>query len=286
MAWSTFGATTVTAKICWSRYASNSNQFFCIILCAFSFLVDVRSCVKQYRDWEEQNRSWFRQFIVGMSAHANMNDSGQGKRAGMDSFKAKPITVDTLMQLQASDECFSRTQQLDELESEQHKGSTADDDILPIAAQSVGVGIGVDGMPGEIVCLVASDLPSTQPNPLKQELQSHGWKVVAVNDGTDCLRLLQMRNWDVVLIEDELPQLPGASCILAFREWEGKNRVNRQRNVFLVCEGDIPSPVNKLSLVQPPEGCNGVLGRPVPWKDLQFLLQPKDGDRGMDIVVR
>jgi len=129
-------------------------------------------------------------------------------------------------------------------------------------------------------------LPSTQPNPLKQELQSHGWKVVAVNDGTDCLRLLQMRNWDVVLIEDELPQLPGASCILAFREWEGKNRVNRQKNVFLVCEGDIPSPVDKLSLVQPPEGCNGVLGRPVPWKNLQFLLRPKDGDRGMDIVVR
>jgi len=32
-----------------------------------SSLVDLRSCVKQYRDWEAQNRSWFRQYIVGTS---------------------------------------------------------------------------------------------------------------------------------------------------------------------------------------------------------------------------
>ena len=248
---------------------------------------NVRSCVKQYRDWEAQNRAWFRQYIIGISAHANMNDSGQGIRAGMNEFKAKPVTIATLTELQQSEEVVSRTNQLDELEGSASRTSTVDDDddILPLEPRSM-LDTGMEGVSAELVCLIATDSPTIQPNQLPPELQSLGWKVVVVNDGTDCMRLLQMRNWDVVLIDDDLPKLPGVSCIASFREWEGKNRVNLQKNVFLVCEGEIPSPLDKRSMVQPPEGCNGVLGRPVPWTDLQQLLQTNNGDRGMDIVVR
>ena len=241
----------------------------------------------QYRDWETQHRPWFHQPIIGISAHANMNDRGQGIRAGMDDFSPKPITVKTLTQLQQCDECLLRTEQLDRLEQDQRTNSVSDgSDTVPFEHLSVNNGVEQIGTAGDTVCLLATDPTTTLENGLQRELQSHGWCVVAVSDGTDCLRLLQMRNWDVVLIDDDLQHLPGASCIGAFREWEGKNRVNRQKNVYLMCEGDIPSPVDGQSLVHSPEGCNGVVGRPVRWTDLQFLMQPKEGDRGMDIVAR
>jgi len=270
----------------WSK-SSLVRRVLYIYFASLTFLcwLGVHSCVMQYRDWEAENRSWFRQLIIGISAHANANDSGQGLTAGMDSFKSKPVSVETLSQLQQSDECLRRTKQLDELEVQNRRTSMLDEDILPIEPRSM-ISSGVDGVPGELVCLLATDAPTQQPNQLQIELQSHGWKVVMVNNGTDCLRFMQMRNWDVILIDDDLSQLPGAPCIVAFREWEAKNRVNGQKNVFLVCEGDIPSPSDKLALVQPPVGCNGVLGRPVHWKELQVLIQAKASDHEMDIVVR
>jgi PleD family two-component response regulator len=172
------------------------------------------------------------------------------------------------------------------LERDRRNNSIADEDILPQDRQTAHSGFGGAVLVRETACLLATDLPPTLPNTLQQELQSHGWNVVAVSKGTDCLTALQMRNWDVVLIDDDLPQIPGASCIMAFREWEEKNRVNRQKNVFLICEGDIPSPDDNLALVHLPEGCNGVIGRPVSWTYLQYLMRPKEGDRGLDIVVR
>ena len=242
----------------------------------------MQSCVKQYRDWEALNRPGFRQWIVGISAHANLDDSGQGMRAGMDDFKQKPITIETLTELQKSDEIASCTKKLDELEGNASRTAhLVDGGILPLKPRSMDKS--AEGMT-ETVCLVATD---SHPDQMPNELQSRGWKVVVANDGANCLRLLQMRNWDFVLIDDDLPQLPGASCIASFREWERNNRVNRQKNVFLVCEGDIPSPLDKRSMVQPPEGCDGVLGRPVPWTDLQLLLQSNSEDHGgLDIVVR
>ena len=253
-----------------------------LLCCCASFLA---SCVKQYRNWEEQNRSGFRQLIIGMSAHANMNDSGRGRRAGMDDFRPKPITINTLTELQASNECFLRTEQLDNLEGGHRIDGTVEEDIWPQDVHRAHSGHGGAEFGRETACLLATDLSPALLNTLQQELQFHGWDVVVVKDGADCFMALQMRNWDVVLIDDDLPQIPGVSCIMAFREWEEKNRVNRQKNVFLMCEGDIPSPDDKHAMVHLPEGCNGVIGRPVSWTILQSLMRPKDGDRGMDIVV-
>jgi CheY-like chemotaxis protein len=105
------------------------------------------------------------------------------------------------------------------------------------------------------------------------KLESNGWKVIVVHDGNDALRLLQMRNWDAVLIDDDLPVIAGTPCVTKFREWEQSNRVNRQQNVCLVCDGDIPSPGDKASVIQPPAGIDGVLRKPVQWKDLNYFIK-------------
>ncbi|EEC49925.1 predicted protein, partial [Phaeodactylum tricornutum CCAP 1055/1] len=71
---------------------------FDVTLCDFLMpVMDGMDCVKQYRDWERENRPWFRQLIIGISAHANANDSGQGIKVGMDQFWPKPVSIKKLM---------------------------------------------------------------------------------------------------------------------------------------------------------------------------------------------
>lgn len=248
--------------------------------------------MKQYRDWEKQNRPWDSQFIIGISAHANANDSGQGLRVGMDAFYPKPITIKTLTELQSSSEAILRTRKLDEWESTLTRSSLVDSEppgqnFKPSLFRNISSnGSGAPVSVSERVCLIATDTQAMQFNPLPQQLESMGWKVVIINDGADCQRLLRLRNWDVVLIDDDLPQLAGVSCVAAFRKWEEQSRVNGQKNIYLVCDGDIPSPSDQNSWIQPPMGCNGVLRKPVPFSDLQYLLQANGVDGGMDIVVR
>jgi hypothetical protein len=109
---------------------------------------------------------------------------------------------------------------------------------------------------------------------------------VVVPDGESVLHNLRKRNWDAVLIDDDIPLLSGTGCITKFREWEKKNRVNGQRNTFLICNGDIPSPFDKTSVVQPPSGFDNVLGKPVEWNDMRFMITEARGSREFDIVVR
>ena len=137
------------------------------------------------------------------------------------------------------------------------------------------------------VCLMATDKPSRRSNQVLLSLERDGWKVVVVNDGNEALRLLKMRNWDAVLIEDELPLMVGAACMENFREWEEENRVNRQRNTFLVCSETVPAPTDASAIVQPPTGFDYVLNRPLVWADLDYLLKHRKSDgRTYEIVVR
>jgi CheY-like chemotaxis protein len=246
--------------------------------------------VKQYRDWEKQNRSWDKQLIIGISAHEDMNDSGQGIRVGMDAFLPKPITSKTLTELQGSSAMILRTRKLDEWDSSVKRVSFVDSNpsgrgtpslFWPSSSNVSSTSVSVR----ERACLIATDTPAMRYNTLSQQLESMGWKVVVINDGTDCQRLLRLRNWDAVLIDDDLPQRLGVSCIAAFRKWEGQNRVNGQKNIFLVCNGDIPSPSDQNSWIQAPNGCNGVLRKPVSFNDLQCLLNPGGANGGMGIVV-
>ena len=227
--------------------------------------------------------------IIGISALKDMNDSGQGIRVGMDAFLPKPITSKTLTELQGSSAMILRTRKLDEWDSSVKRVSFVDSNpsagtpsLFRVSSSNVtATSVSVR----ERACLIATDTPALGYNSLTQQLESTGWKVVVINDGTDCQRLLRLRNWDAVLIDDDLPQRLGVSCIAAFRKWEGQNRVNGQNNIFLVCNGDIPSPSDQNSWIQPPNGCNGVLRKPVSFNDLQYLLNPSGANGGMDIVV-
>jgi CheY-like chemotaxis protein/signal transduction histidine kinase len=60
---------------------------FDLVLCDFLMpVMDGMDCVKQYREWELEVHPSFRQWIVGISAHANASDQDQGLEAGMDDF--------------------------------------------------------------------------------------------------------------------------------------------------------------------------------------------------------
>ena len=137
---------------------------------------------------------------------------------------------------------------------------------------------------GAPVCLLATDTPTQQPCEVLTQLEREGWKVIVVHDGQDALRLLKLRNWNAVLIDDDLPVSGGAECAKGFRVWEQHNRVNRQRNVYMVCKVPIPSIFDKSSIVQPPTGFDGVLGTPVEWEQLNHMLRMKK-DRSLDIIV-
>jgi hypothetical protein len=98
---------------------------------------------------------------------------------------------------------------------------------------------------------------------------------------------LKMRNWDAVLLEDDLPEMDGAACIEAFREWEEEHRVNRQCNTFLVCSEGIPAPSDVSAIVQSPTGFDSVLARPLVYTDMEYLLNvSKSGGRAYEIVIR
>lgn len=322
---------------------------FDLVLCDFLMpVMDGFDCVKQYRSWERKNRSWFRQLIVGISAHANENVAAQGIAAGMDDFHPKPISIKTLKEIDAGDDVKKCSRQLDEHEAAMaetvmeppsghpllavsqpaavlpprsqslaslHSFSSLSggggagtvgrkrDNSFDISARSVGSAtkpfektpswvalkrsrLASGSIPGseQCVCLIATDRPTKQSSAVLTSLEAHGWKVVVVHDGQDALRLLQMRNWDAVLIDEELPLLSGCQCIAQFRQWEAKNRVNRQKNAVLVVDLDIPSPSDGMSTVQPPSGFDFVLSKPVVWNDLKQLLETSE-DSSLAIIM-
>jgi DNA-binding response OmpR family regulator len=133
----------------------------------------------------------------------------------------------------------------------------------------------------EMACLIATDRPTRTSSEVLTNLEARDWRVVIVNDGANALRLLQMRNWDAVLIDGDLPD--GTAFMRDFREWEHDSRVNRQKNTVYVSVAEIPSPTDETSIVQAPSGFDYVLHKPVVWKDLEHLL---DRDCSMGIVFK
>jgi CheY-like chemotaxis protein/GAF domain-containing protein len=296
---------------------------FDLVLCDFLMpVMDGMDCVKQYREWELGAHPLFRQWIVGISAHANVSDQDQGLKAGMDEFHPKPISIKTLTEIQQSDGIRTRFQMLDEL-----VGSSSDTmEISPVASgsdvanstkvakqetsrsprakdgsvqvaniqqkrlseSSSSSGTFTEKQENQI-CLVGMRLSGAglHSEKLLAQMALDGWETVVVPDGESVLQSLRKRNWDAVLIDDDIPILSSTVCITEFRKWEKKYRVNGQRNIFLMCNGDIPSPFDKTSVVQPPSGFDNVLGKPVEWNDMRFLIAEARGkNREFDIIVR
>jgi CheY-like chemotaxis protein len=248
------------------------------------------------------NRPWDSQLIVGISANTHINDNGQGLHAGMNAFLPKPLTIKTLTDLQCSSEAVLRTRQLDEWEGIGYQNTVGRENAIvssmgldmpaplhtPMNTGTFSSSAGpraVQSSTQTPTCLIAFDASSMQASLLPHQLESLGWKVVVVNDGLHCLELLKMRAWTVVLIEDELTQFSGLLCVAAFRKWEAMNRTKIPTNIILVCDGDIPSLTDRISWIQPPNGFNGVLRKPVPLVDFQSMLLQLSSSNASDGIA-
>jgi CheY-like chemotaxis protein len=296
---------------------------FDLVLCDFLMpVMDGMDCVKQYRDWEREHHSGFRQYIVGISAHATSNDGNQGIKAGMDLFKEKPISVRILSELLEADEFLQRSAEIDskegassvtvvEMSKENVVGKrpamTAALDANGFHHESFAVpptkflksDHAVDSSLPPMsetkkaapACLIATKALTQESHQILTNLENNGWETAVANDGQEALRLLQTRNWDAICMDDDLPILAGTPCMTKFRAWEAEHRVNRQRMALLICSSHdvkIPPPLDddKTSIVLPPHGFDGVLGKPVQWNELNHLLQRRTTGRSFDIVIR
>ena len=246
-------------------------NLFDIVLCDFLMpVMDGVDCVQQYRQFEVQHRPWFDQYIVGISAHANDSDIERGMKVGMNDYRAKPLTMKHLEEILEGQEYQYVTTRLDSiavhLEEESNAAATSKKQKAEIETRRAP-----QNEQAMKVCLIVEEGNSIS-DIAEKVAEENGWKSIVVHNGEAALRLLQMRNWDIVLLDDELPGLTSCKVIENFREWESKNRVNQQKNVYQVNSSFIPSNLEASSSVQLPSGFDGALGKPLSSKLFKDFL--------------
>eukprot|EP00532_Pseudo-nitzschia_australis_P006005 CAMPEP_0168169280 /NCGR_PEP_ID=MMETSP0139_2-20121125/3555_1 /TAXON_ID=44445 /ORGANISM="Pseudo-nitzschia australis, Strain 10249 10 AB" /LENGTH=909 /DNA_ID=CAMNT_0008086691 /DNA_START=15 /DNA_END=2745 /DNA_ORIENTATION=- len=255
-------------------------NLFDIVLCDFLMpVMDGTDCVQQYRQFEVSQRPWFDQYIVGMSAHASDADIERGMKVGMNDYRSKPVTMKHIEEILEGQEYQYVTSRLDSIavhleeeidsaETVKRQKAEVEEEKLPQNEEAMKV------------CLIVEEVKAISDIAEKVS-EKIGWKSVVVHNGEAALRLLQMRNWDAVLLDEELPGVTSCKVIESFRAWESKNRVNRQKNVFQVNSSFIPSGLESSSgvdsslsssLVQLPSGFDGALGKPLSAKVLKDFL--------------
>lgn len=247
-------------------------SLFHLVLCDFLMpVMDGMDCVQQYRQWEAINRPHFRQYIVGISAHASEKDMEQGLRIGMDKFRFKPVSFKDLTDLQNSEHFQQNREQLQAMRRT----------IEPAKRQKVDL-TRERTMPTLLdkrACLVieANDCLSTLAEAASVSI---GWNVVSTNSQANAMLLLQKRNWDAIFVDDDSGY---NHCVTLFREWEMTHRVNRQKNIILISSNFVP-PQNVLASFQVPTGFDGALGKPLKESDLQIFFEK--ASTGCAIVLR
>jgi CheY-like chemotaxis protein len=193
---------------------------FDVTLCDFLMpVMDGMDCVKQYRDWERENRPWFRQLIIGISAHANANDSGQGIKVGMDQFWPKPVSIKKLMELQESDVAVAASRELDRQADQLDGGNCnysnrnsfpfaaniVDSDPLEDTAKSIPKKraaeletkrtkrpkFDLEEKGAASVGLIATSID--EPSNILAKLESQGWTTSVVHDSDATLQALKVR---------------------------------------------------------------------------------------------
>eukprot|EP00526_Cylindrotheca_closterium_P000104 CAMPEP_0113609674 /NCGR_PEP_ID=MMETSP0017_2-20120614/4621_1 /TAXON_ID=2856 /ORGANISM="Cylindrotheca closterium" /LENGTH=871 /DNA_ID=CAMNT_0000518515 /DNA_START=30 /DNA_END=2642 /DNA_ORIENTATION=+ /assembly_acc=CAM_ASM_000147 len=233
------------------------DEIYDLVLCDFLMpVLDGIDCVRQYRQFEVAHRPWFDQFIVGISGHVNEEDVERGLKAGMNDYRSKPITKEDLEEIIESPEFQYVKARLDEIAFENEEDAHE-------AAMQVEMGDG-DSEEAFHVCLVATESGSSMSDIADKIEELPSWKAINVEGGEAALRLLKMRNWDAVFLDDELSGLTSSQCVAHFRDWEQKNRVNKQKHVLQISSSFIPTEMeSKSSSMQLPVGFDGALGKPL-----------------------
>lgn len=269
----------------------------CYELVMLDFLMPVMDgpdVARKFREWEQEYRPDFHQYIIGISAHANGKDAEQGLKAGMDRFMGKPVPLKSLKDIaqcrpviEASTFLDTRFKGLcDALEAacagrtvaqqQQHDG----EDCGASCSRSNSSISSTASSFAKFSCLIITKNEmgiSSTSSPLSQSQQQrvghsiqrivekNGWRAVAKHgSGEDALRLLKLRNWDVAFIDDDLPVMSGTNCLVRFRDWERRTRAGRvrQMNIFVISDS-----VHSVS-----DCFDGVLAKPVdPSRVLQIL---------------
>jgi CheY-like chemotaxis protein/signal transduction histidine kinase len=254
-------------------------KLFDIVFCDFLMpVMDGMECVRQYRQFEVAHRPWFDQFVVGMSAHAGEEDVERALKAGMNDYRSKPVTTQVVKEIMESPEFQYNMSRLDDFSLDDEEDSVEDPKRQKTEElESDGEAVHV--------CLVATEQDSSISTLADKISDLPSWKAVAVSDGEAALRLLQMRKWDAVLLDDELPGLTSSRCIAHFRDWEQKNRVNKQKNVIQISSSFIPTRMEASSSMQLPAGFDGALGKPLSFKVLQSFLHQAQKDSVFSSIV-
>jgi len=252
-----FGFEVVLAENGMQGFEEMKSTVFDVVLCDFLMpIMDGMDCVKQYREWECSNRSWFEQYIVGISAHADDEDGIRGLKVGMNKFIPKPLPIKMLKRLVDSEEVNEISKKLDLMSSDNvylpyfvDSNSKLDFDVRSASSDMSEELVVVDP-----TCLLVEDSISVS-KAMMRYMERKGWKCSLARDGEEGLRLLKTRNWDAVFMDDQLPLVTGMRCVMKFREWETINRVARQKNVYL-CSA------NSEQDSSPTSGFDGVFAKP------------------------
>ena len=123
------------------------------------------------------------------------------------------------------------------------------------------------------VCLIAEDSKVVGKS-LVRAIEKRGYRSSLVENGEDALRLLKMRNWDIVFLDEQMPLLSGSSCVARFRTWELRNRVVRQNNLYLLSGSVGNDGVDSNFII--PSGFDGAFGKPFKVQELYELLESEE----------
>jgi CheY-like chemotaxis protein len=255
------------------------SDVFDIVLCDFLMpVMDGLDCIQQYRSWEKIHRPWYRQYIIGISAHATERDSLRGIECGMDSFLSKPVTLDVVKQLVKDEKLLHASKLLD---------NVFDKNNVP-ESLNFATDLPVPGSETGLSCLIAEASKNVSLM-MSKAAESKGWIAVVVEDGNKALSLMKSRNWNSVFISDDLPKLAGLQCIDEFRQWEKDNRVAKQKNVILVCNYCVAPPSSTStgrSCAVFPIGFDGALSTPIDLRDFHHWLGMASNNWENDILLR
>ncbi|KAL3943069.1 MAG: hypothetical protein SGBAC_002846 [Bacillariaceae sp.] len=255
-----------------------------VVLCDFLMpVMDGLDCVQQYRAWEEVHRPFFKQYIIGISAHAGNTDVEKGKEVGMDDFKPKPVTFKQLVELSKSETLAAYSLELDYFGRKLMKK-------LSVSKMNV---MGEDvNQKAAHVCLIAMSRNTKEINVLQHVAEERGWRSVVVDNGEEALKLMKLRTWDAILLDEDLPLLPSGQCVARFREWEATNRIMKQRSVALVSASCTSMAHDINSMMQLPFGVDFALGKPIHVREFEFIMSRAEehclgfGATAKDIVAR
>ncbi|CAJ1898371.1 unnamed protein product [Cylindrotheca closterium] len=257
------------------------SSLFDVVLCDFLMpVMDGLDCVQQYREWEKVHRPFFKQFIIGISAHAGNTDIEKGREVGMDDFRPKPVTFKQLVELSKSEVLATYSGELDSFGRKRMK-------MLSAGKLAVNQD---DNQKVAHVCLIAMGRITEQVEALQRAAEAREWKSVIVDNGEEALKLMKLRTWDAILLDEDLPQLPSGQCVARFREWEAKNRIMKQRNVALVSASCASMVHNLNSMMQLPFGVDFAIGKPIQVREFEFIMSRAEdhsmGCGSRDIIGR